>query len=327
MRGAVVAFLASSLLSAAATAIAIPLLKRLKFGQNILVYVKEHDYKKGTPTMGGIAFILTAVAVFFWSARGRKSLSCACAAIGIAYMLVGTLDDFTKIKAKRNKGLSPWQKAAFELAIAVVVSIFAYSRGMTKTFIPFFGGTIDFGVAYIPFCSLVFLSATNGVNLTDGLDGLAGEVSLVFFLALAAIVKVETVKYSGYYANVSEYENLATLCLCLSGAIFGFLLFNSHKASVFMGDAGSLSVGGFAASIALFSGNALFIPFLGITFVASSISVIMQIAHFRRTGERLFLIAPLHHHFQHKGYDEGKIAFWYKFVTVTISLLLLAFYM
>lgn len=327
MKVALIAFVCSLILTLICGLFAIPLLRKLKFGQNILGYVKEHDYKRGTPTMGGLFFVLSAVIVFSFASGGKKSLSLVSVAVGLGYMAVGFLDDFVKIKMKRNEGLSPWQKTVFELVIAIVISVYAYNRKMTRAYLPFFGGVVDFGVAFIPISVLVFIATTNCVNLTDGLDGLAGGVSYLYFLSFAALIKLETIKYSAFYVSVGEYENLALLSVTLAGAIIGFLTFNTFKASVFMGDTGSLAIGGFIASMSIFGGNMLFIPFFGITFVASGISVILQVLHFKRTGRRIFLMAPLHHHFQHKGYSESKIAFCYKLATLLVSLISLAFYM
>lgn len=138
MRVAVIAFICSLVLTLISGFFAIPLLKKLKFGQNILGYVKEHDYKSGTPTMGGLFFVLSAVIVFSFVSSGKKSLSLVSVAVGLGYMAVGFLDDFVKIKMKRNEGLSPWQKTIFELVIAIVISVYAYNRKMTRAYLPFF---------------------------------------------------------------------------------------------------------------------------------------------------------------------------------------------
>lgn len=320
MRTFIYAFIFSSLSSAAGGAIIVPLLRKFKLGQNILGYVKEHNYKSGTPTMGGVIFVFSAIISFFMLSCGNKSLAVVSAAIGGAYMIVGFIDDFIKIKLGRNEGLNPLQKTIFEMIIAVIVSVYCYKKGLTRMYIPFGGETIDFGGFFIPICIFAFLATTNSVNLTDGLDGLAGGVSYIYFLALAILIYAETKMFSANYVNVREYENLSLLCVSLSGGIVGFLLFNTYKASVFMGDTGSLSIGGFIASVSIFSGNSFFIPIMGITFVLSSISVIMQVIYFKTTGKRVFLMAPLHHHFQHMGYSESKIVFAYKFVTLLFSL-------
>ncbi len=303
------------LIAAAAGFIIIPLLKKFKMGQNILGYVKEHDYKSGTPTMGGVIFIIAAIVAFFIFSKNSRNLSYVCIAIGLSYMAVGFIDDFIKIKFKRNEGLSPIQKTLFELVIAVIIAFYSQSRNLTKVYVPFTGEFYDLKFWHFPLCILVFLATTNSVNLTDGLDGLAGGVSYIYCAFMALIIIFELNGNPSSYVNGGEYGNLVILLLGLSGGLIGYLLFNTYKASVFMGDTGSLALGGFIASISLVSGNLLFIPILGIMYVMSSISVIMQVAHFKRTGKRIFLMAPLHHHFQHKGYSESKIVFGYKLVT------------
>ena len=321
------AFLISSLIAIALGIMVIPLLKKLKFGQNILNYVAEHNYKSGTPTMGGIIFILSTVICFLIFSKGDNYLSLVCFAVGLSYMGVGFLDDFIKIKLKRNKGLSGIQKTLFELVIAVTVSIFALSRGLTKVYLPFTNITLDLKWWFFPFCVFIFLATTNSVNLTDGLDGLAGGITYIFALSLGVIILLETDKFSQNYVSVSEYKNVALLLFSLAGGIVGYLLFNTHKASVFMGDTGSLALGGLVAITSIITGNALFIPIIGITYVLSSISVILQVLYYKKTKKRIFLMAPLHHHFQHKGYEESKIAVGYKLITLFLGLICIIFYM
>ncbi len=319
--------LSTAIISVAVGYVTIPLLRKLKMGQNILGYVKEHGYKSGTPTMGGIIFVLSAITVFFLFARKDVYLSVVCVAVGVSYMIVGGFDDGIKIKLKRNEGLSPIQKTLFELVIAVVIASFSQYRGLTGVFIPFTKNFIDLGIWHFPLCLLVFIATTNSVNLTDGLDGLAGGVSWVYFAVMGTLIYLQTKFGFAVYFNDKEYLNLSLLCFCMVGSIIGYLLFNTFKASVFMGDTGSLSLGGFIASVSMLSGNLFFIPILGITFVLSSISVIVQVVHFKRTGERVFLMAPLHHHFQHKGFSESKIVFAYKFVTLCVGLACLISYL
>lgn len=321
------AFLISSVFAIGIGFIVIPILKKLKFGQNILNYVSEHNYKSGTPTMGGIIFLLAAIIAFCLLSGKERYLSLVCIVVGLCYMVVGFLDDFLKIKLKRNEGLSAIQKTIFELAIAIIISFFALSRGLTKIYIPFTCVVIDVGWWFIPLSIFIFLATTNSVNLTDGLDGLAGGISYIYFLSIGVIIMLQVSKNPDYYVNFHEYENISLLLFCLSGATLGYLLFNTHKASVFMGDTGSLSLGGFVAITAILSGNILFIPIIGITFVLSSISVILQVIYFKRTGKRIFLMAPLHHHFQHKGYGESKIAIGYKLVTLFLGLICIIFYL
>ena len=174
---------------------------------------------------------------------------------------------------------------------------------------------------YIPLCAFCFIATTNSVNLTDGLDGLAGGVTYVYTLVFGVLLLIQVSKGGIRYPISEEYANVAQFSFCLSGALVGFLFYNTYRAKVFMGDTGSLALGGAVAITAALSGNLLFIPIIGITYVASSISVILQVAYFKLSGgKRIFLMAPLHHHFQHKGYAESKIAFGYKFVTLIIGL-------
>ena len=178
--------------------------------------------------------------------------------------------------------------------------------------IPYTDFSVDIGWGMLPLGVFVFLATVNSVNLTDGLDGLAGSVSAVFFFFLAALLGFQQAEGS-----------LALLSYCLTGALLAYLVFNTNRASVFMGDTGSLSLGGFAACVALFSGNALVIPIVGITFVVSSISVMLQVIYYKKTGKRVFLMAPVHHHFQELGYTEGKIVYAYSVVTAICGATLL----
>ena len=316
----------AAIISIAIGAITIPLLKKLKFGQNILSYVSEHDYKSGTPTVGGIIFISSCIIAYYVFRSEENRLSEVCVAVFVAYALVGFIDDFIKIKLHRNEGLNPVQKTLFEIIIAVVVSVYAYTRGLTKVSIPFTNTVVDLKFWYVPLCAFCFIATTNSVNLTDGLDGLAGGVTYVYALVFGSLLLIQVFKGGIRYPVSKEYANVAQFSFCLSGALVGFLFYNTYRATVFMGDTGSLALGGAVAITAALSGNLLFIPIIGITYVASSISVILQVTYFRLSGgKRLFLMAPLHHHFQHKGYAESKIVFGYKFVTLVIGLSVIIF--
>ena len=319
-------FLVAAIISIAIGAITIPLLKKLKFGQNIPSYVSEHDYKSGTPTVGGIIFISSCIIAYYVFRSEENRLSEVCVAVFVAYALVGFIDDFIKIKLHRNEGLNPVQKTLFEIIIAVVVSVYAYTRGLTKVSIPFTNTVVDLKFWYVPLCAFCFIATTNSVNLTDGLDGLAGGVTYVYTLVFGTLLLIQVFKGGIRYPVSKEYANVAQFSFCLSGALVGFLFYNTYRATVFMGDTGSLALGGAVAITAALSGNLLFIPIIGITYVASSISVILQVTYFRLSGgKRLFLMAPLHHHFQHKGYAESKIVFGYKFVTLVIGLSVIIF--
>ena len=307
-----ICILSSFILSFLLCALLIPLLKKLGTGQNILSYVKEHQSKGGTPTMGGLAFISASVVVSLVACGVYNRPFLVALAAGVGYLLVGFLDDLLKKRRRDNLGLRPYQKIIFQTGVAVLVSLFCCLNGLTVLRIPYSDFVVDIGWGMMPLGVLVFLATVNSVNLTDGLDGLAGSVSAVFFFFLAALIPMQ----AGNGA-------LATLSYCLTGALCAYLVFNTNKASVFMGDTGSLSLGGFAACIALFSGNALVIPILGVMFVISSISVILQVIYYKKTGKRIFLMAPVHHHFQELGHAEGKIVYAYSVVTAALGLTLL----
>ncbi len=304
-------FLVSFALSLLLCAAAIPLLRRLGAGQNILGYVKEHRDKGGTPTMGGLAFVPAAAVAALLFCRDRDKPFFVALAVGAGYLLVGFLDDLLKKRRKENLGLKPYQKVLFQLAVAVIASLYCCLEGLTVLRIPYTRLSFDIGWGMLPLGIFVFLATVNSVNLTDGLDGLAASSSAFFFL------------FSGALVLLQGGRSFPVLCSALTGALAAYLIFNTSRASVFMGDTGSLSLGGFAASIALFSGNALAVPVAGAVFVLSSISVIVQVIYYKKTGRRVFLMAPLHHHFQEKGYSEAKISYAYAAATAVLGATLL----
>lgn len=312
MRSILLCILASFLLSFLLCAALIPLLKKLGAGQNILHYVKEHKSKGGTPTMGGLAFILAASAVALVANGGVDKPFLVALAVGLGYLAVGFLDDFLKKVRRDNLGLRPYQKIIFQFAVAVMATLYCCLEGLTVLRIPYTDISFDIGWGMLPLGIFIFIATVNSVNLTDGLDGLAGSVSAVFFAVIGALVLMQ-----------GQFFPLSKLCFCLTGALLAYLVFNVNRASVFMGDTGSLSLGGFAACAALFSGNALVIPIAGIMFVLSSISVIIQVIYYKKTGKRVFLMSPIHHHFQEKGHSEGKIAYVYSVVTAILGMSLL----
>ena len=302
----------SFLLSAVLCFALIPLLKRAGAGQNILHYVKEHQSKGGTPTMGGLAFILAAATVALAACGFKDKPFLVALSVGTGYLLVGFLDDFLKKKRKDNLGLKPYQKIFFQSAVAIMASLYCCLNSLTVLRIPFTTLSFDVGWGMMPIGIFVFVATVNSVNLTDGLDGLAGSTSAAFFLSAGTLLVLQ-----------KGSSALALLSFCLVGALFGFLIFNQNRASLFMGDTGSLSLGGFASSIALFSGNALIIPIVGVMFVLSSISVIIQVIYYKKTHKRVFLMAPVHHHFQKKGHSEGKISFVYAVITAVLGIAVL----
>ena len=307
------AFLAAFAASFVLTALLTPLLKRLKAGQYILGYVKEHKDKGGTPTMGGFAFITTVIvlAPAFYGV-GNRTVNLTLVIVG-GFMFVGFLDDFLKIYRKDNQGLRPYQKIIFQTAIAAIASVYCYMNGLTVLEIPFGSAIVlDIGAWVIPLTLFVFLATVNCVNLTDGLDGLAGGTGMAFLSVLGLLAAVR-----GQFCDIFSFLG--------AGALAAFLVFNTNKAALFMGDTGSLALGGLIACLCVFSGNTLYVPIIGITFVLSGISVIAQVIYYKRTGKRIFLMAPIHHHFQMKGHSECKISYVYALVTALTGFVCLLF--
>jgi len=291
----------------------IPLLGRLHAGQNILSYVKEHAKKSGTPTFGGIIFLPAAVVAClpFLAKEGIRDFWVAVA-IGIAYMLVGVIDDLLKKIHRENQGLSAMQKLLFQTAVALFAGIYCVRSGASRLEIPFSGRWVEIGWWTLPLSVFVFLATVNAVNLTDGLDGLAAGTSVPFFF------------FIGCLTLSSANGTLSGLCFALVGALLAYLIFNTNRASVFMGDTGSLGLGGFAAAICLLGGKTLYIPIVGAMFVVSVISVLLQVIYYKASGgKRIFRMAPVHHHFQQLGFSEGKIAYCYFIVTAVLGVICL----
>lgn len=321
MKSLVLAVICSFFLTVISGVFALPILRKLKVGQPILHYVKTHKNKSGTPTMGGLFFILPSALIFIIFGGLKSRLAIVCLSIGLAYLIVGFLDDFIKIKYNKNQGLKAYQKVIFQIAIAIMAGVYGYKNGFSVFYVPFLMIEINVGIFAIPIITLIFLAITNSVNLTDGLDGLAGQVSLVYLIFLVVLITVQYQTLSIIHISLEQYYGLTLLSSTLVGGIMGFLLFNISKAKVFMGDTGSLSLGGFIGAISIFSLNTFYIPFLGIMFVISSISVIIQVLYFKKTKKRVFLMAPIHHHFQLKGYSETQIGYAYALITAVFGML------
>lgn len=319
-----VGFAVTALLSRPVIAFA----KRAKASQTILFYVDKHEGKKGTPTMGGIAFLAGVTAAVLVLGRHKLAIVALCVMLG--YGLIGFLDDFIKVKFKRNLGLRAYQKIIGQLGIAAIATAFCYTSGAigTAVRVPFTEIYLDFGWAYIPFCAFVFIAMTNAVNLTDGLDGLVAGSGSVYFAAFGIMIAMAAAVAAddGMTVLAEEYSAMGVFAFAYFGALMAFLWFNSNPASVFMGDTGSLATGGAAACVAVFSQNALFAPIVGIMFVVSCISVILQVLHFKRTGKRIFLMAPFHHHLEYKGIKESKIVSCYAVITLVAATVALIAY-
>ena len=284
----------------------IPLLKRLNFGQRISEYVGEtHRKKEGVPTMGGIIFIIpTLLTILYLVLSDRIEITynlVIVLAVFFSYALLGFIDDYLSIKRGKNEGLTITQKFIGQIIIAsIFFIIFMKYNGDTSFIISTLNIHIDFGWAYGIFILLLLVGFSNAVNLTDGLDGLAGGLSAIAFIAFALI------------ALFTGQTDMGIFCFILAGSLAGFLMFNTYPARVFMGDTGSLALGAVLATVAILTGREITLFVIGFVFVVETLSAIIQIFWYKKTKKRVFLMAPLHHHFEKKGYEEPDIVkvFW-----------------
>lgn len=312
------AFLMSFFVALIIAPIIIYILKKQKAKQTILSYVDFHEKKQGTPTMGGIIFLIAIAISSLVLFRGDVKVACFSVLFAVLFGLIGFVDDFIKVFNKKNEGLTPLQKLAFQFVVSLLFGIFMYLNGITKLIIPFSNIAVDISFGIIILSVVVMLATTNAVNLTDGLDGLAATTTLVFMLAISILISINS-----EVLNIKDSYNMQLIAICSAGALFGFLFYNGYPAKIFMGDTGSIGLGGLVSVISLVTGNTLYILLLGLVFVISTMSVIIQVLHFKRTKKRVFLMAPLHHHFEKKGMHEVKIVTMYIIISVIISILTL----
>ncbi|MGI5892434.1 MAG: phospho-N-acetylmuramoyl-pentapeptide-transferase [Bacillota bacterium] len=304
----------------------IPLLRRLKFGQTIRADGPQaHLSKAGTPTMGGLLFFPAFIlALLFWgdgSFSGFLLLFCF-----VALGLIGFIDDMMKVVWKRSLGLTAKQKLVWQflaILIFLFLAVHVLGRG-TEIIIPATDIQIDLGWGYYVIISIFLVFMVNAVNLTDGLDGLASGVSFFVFLgfALIAMVAVKNPPIGG-----ANYHDLAVGAMALVGCCLGFLFYNRHPAKIFMGDTGSLALGGALAAFAVLTKTEFMLLLLGGVYFVEALSVVLQVASFKLTGRRIFKMSPLHHHFEMKGWQETKVArtfCLFSAIFVLISLLLLS---
>ena len=295
-------------------------LKKFKLGQMVRTDgPQSHLHKSGTPTMGGLIMILAVlVSCLLW-----QDLRNPYVWIGLVSMLgfgfVGFLDDYLKITRKSTEGLEARFKIIGQILVSVVVVLFIYFNGNEHTallYVPFFKNPVlDLGVLYIPFGVFILVSWTNAVNLTDGLDGLAIGLVMMVGIAFAILTYITGRADFAEYLTIPylpESSELPVFCFALVGAAVGFLWFNSHPAEVFMGDTGSLALGGVLGVVSLMIKKEILLVIIGGVFVLEALSVIIQVVSFKTRGKRVFKMAPLHHHFELKGWAETKVVirFW-----------------
>lgn len=279
----------------------IPFLTRLKVGQNIRVEGPQRHYAKaGTPTMGGV-IIITAVMVASFVTAGASAEVLTAVLVFLACGAIGFWDDYIKVVLKRSLGLRARDKLVLQLIIGLVLAallLWYFNRG-SQIVIPFFGTIYDIGILYVPFLICVLMGSTNGVNLTDGLDGLAAGVTIFVIAALGAV------------CIMTKHYNLTIFCGALAGACLGFLVFNRHPARVFMGDTGSMALGGGVAAVASLCQAEIALVIIGGVYVLETLSVAAQVVSFQTTGKRILLMAPLHHHYELRGWPETKVVYFF----------------
>ncbi|MBS4882228.1 MAG: phospho-N-acetylmuramoyl-pentapeptide-transferase [Peptoniphilus harei] len=291
--------------------ILIPVLKKLHAGQSIREEgPKSHMVKSGTPTIGGLIFLFSAIITTLLTGNFKVSVFMILFST-LAFGAVGFIDDYIKVVMKRNLGLRAYQKLFLQILTAVILIIYQYnSKHMgTDLYIPFLKDYRSIGVFYIPFIIFVIVGTVNSVNLTDGLDGLSSSVTIICLL----FFNVVAVKFQRY--------EIAAFSLVLAGALIGFLFFNKYPAKVFMGDTGSLALGGAISAIALLLNVPLILPIAGGIYFIETLSVIIQVVSFKTRGKRVFLMSPLHHHFEQKGWHEKKIVAVFSLVELILCII------
>ena len=290
--------------------IAVPLLRKIKAGQRINVYVEAHQKKSGTPTMGGIIFIIpTILTTVFLILTNRMEFSVNLLIVlfvFVSYSLIGFLDDYLSIKKNQNKGLTQLEKLLLQFIVALIFYILyrKYTSANSVLEITLLHIKWNLGWFYGVFILLLLVGSSNAVNLTDGLDGLAGGLSAIAFLAFGLI------SWGSYW--IEGYQDMGIFCFILVGAIMGFLVYNSNPAKVFMGDTGSLTLGATLATIAILTNHELSLAVIGGVFVIETLTVMIQIVSVVLFKKKVFLMTPIHHHFERLGWREGSIVkvFW-----------------
>lgn len=301
----------------------IPILKKMKASQRISIYVSEmHKSKNGTPTMGGLIFIipviLTIVILYF---LGKVNFSYNLLIIVftfISYSLIGFLDDYLIIKRHNNKGLTEIQKLLLQIIVAIIF-FYLFMKGGNEPllWIKSLNIRLELNWVYGLFILFILVASSNAVNITDGLDGLAGGLSVISFLTFGII--------SWSTGWLQGYDDIAVFCFILIGGILGFLVFNLNPAKVFMGDTGSLSLGATLGAIAIITRYEFLLILIGIVFVIETLSCIIQIIYYKLTGKRFFPMAPIHHSFEKMGFKETDIVKMFLFIGLLANMIAIIF--
>ena len=308
-----VVFIISLFVSAIGTKLLIPYLRHKQFGQ----FIREegpqaHKKKAGTPTMGGVMIVFGIIVGLVTGMICNRNVTADTTAIiltMLAFGIIGFLDDFEKIAKKNNLGLTPKQKIMLQILFSLGIGLYMIFGGSgTEVFIPFVKIYVNFGVLFMPFVIITEVAMSNGVNLSDGLDGLASSVTLVVAILFALV------------GSVHGNDILMISGVAIAGSLIGFLVFNKYPARIFMGDTGSMALGGVLSAIAIVSKTEFLLPIAGIIYVVESLSVIIQVTYFRKTGgKRFFRMAPIHHHFELGGMKEYNVVKMFTLVTICAS--------
>lgn len=292
--------------------IIIPMLKKFDVSQSIREDgPQSHLSKSGTPTMGGIIIFMSLL--FYVMVAGELNTDMFILIFfTFGFGLIGFIDDYIIVVNKRNLGLKAYQKLIAQVVLAIILAVY-HSRTSTmgtKLIVPFMDKVyLDLGVFYIPFIVFVVVGTVNSVNLTDGLDGLASGITFIVLLFFAII------------AFNLEMNSIKIFATTLAGACLGFLIYNAYPAKIFMGDTGSMALGGGVAAIAIMLNLPLILPIVGGIYFIETLSVIIQVLYFKITGKRFFLMSPLHHHYEHKGWKETKIVLVFWIATAILSII------
>ena len=287
----------------------IPMLTKFKFGQTVRDDGPQtHLQKNGTPTMGGVLIIIAILITGLTRSNISSDMIVGLICI-VGFGFVGFVDDFIIIKMRRSLGLKPWQKIVMQVALALYVSYYQYSSSpsATQLIIPFTETVINLGPLYIPLMTFMIVGIVNAVNLTDGLDGLASGVTLI----VAGLFML-------FATSISNME-VAVLAAATVGACIGFLGFNAYPAKIFMGDTGSMALGGAVTAFAVLTNSMLLFVLVGGIYFAEAISVMLQVTYYKLTKKRIFKMAPIHHHFEQCGWPETKVVFTFWIVTVVLA--------
>ena len=287
----------------------IPMLTKFKFGQTVRDDgPKTHLQKNGTPTMGGVLIIIAILITGLTRSNISSDMVIGLICV-VGFGFVGFVDDFIIIKMKRSLGLKPWQKIVMQVALALYVSYYQYSSSpsATQLIIPFTDAVINLGPLYVPIMTFMIVGIVNAVNLTDGLDGLASGVTLI----VAAFFMI--------FATSISNTDVAVLAAATVGACIGFLGFNAYPAKIFMGDTGSMALGGAVTAFAVLTNSMLLFVLVGGIYFAEAISVMLQVTYHKLTKKRIFKMAPIHHHFEQCGWPETKVVFTFWIVTVVLA--------